>query len=334
MNHRLLIAAASVAIACMTSSGALAFSPDCESGGECSTPTPPPPPPPPPGVGVARAGFFFVAPGGDVLQGQTYYPNGVPTIYIFNHGPGGTVLTDTPFSQGDGTTQVTLIADAANARATAISHIGDEYGRNDVGAALYYGLSFTAGSDTVGDAVAAILAHAPLASLSGSYSLSGSGSGRALVSASSSGNNAGYSFGANCGYYYNNSPTCDANPAANPWSMSLAFTRGTEFTGGDRNTFYATFSLNASTEAGYPGGYPNTYPGDATAWIDPTVNYNSQLGQYGNSLTFNAPGGLGNGGFSFVSSGAVPEPASWALMLSGFGLLGGTMRRRRTLVTA
>lgn len=32
-------------------------------------------------------------------------------------------------------------------------------------------------------------------------------------------------------------------------------------------------------------------------------------------------------------SGAVPEPASWALMLGGFGLVGGTMRSRRRAVS-
>jgi hypothetical protein len=31
-------------------------------------------------------------------------------------------------------------------------------------------------------------------------------------------------------------------------------------------------------------------------------------------------------------SGAVPEPATWAMMIAGFGFIGGTMRvRRRTL---
>ena len=35
------------------------------------------------------------------------------------------------------------------------------------------------------------------------------------------------------------------------------------------------------------------------------------------------------------TSGAVPEPASWALMLGGFGLVGGTLRaRRRTIAFA
>ncbi len=30
-------------------------------------------------------------------------------------------------------------------------------------------------------------------------------------------------------------------------------------------------------------------------------------------------------------SGSVPEPASWAMMLAGFGLVGGTLRRRRVV---
>ena len=31
-------------------------------------------------------------------------------------------------------------------------------------------------------------------------------------------------------------------------------------------------------------------------------------------------------------SGAVPEPASWAFMISGFGLVGVTMRRRNAAI--
>lgn len=33
--------------------------------------------------------------------------------------------------------------------------------------------------------------------------------------------------------------------------------------------------------------------------------------------------------YSIVSPGAVPEPASWALMLGGFGMIGGALRTRR-----
>lgn len=39
----------------------------------------------------------------------------------------------------------------------------------------------------------------------------------------------------------------------------------------------------------------------------------------------------GAGSFVF---GAVPEPATWAMMLAGFGLIGATLRRRRGLVAA
>jgi hypothetical protein len=44
------------------------------------------------------------------------------------------------------------------------------------------------------------------------------------------------------------------------------------------------------------------------------------------------PGGSNTPVFSLgqvtVPAAAVPEPASWALMLGGFGLLGATVRRR------
>jgi len=43
-----------------------------------------------------------------------------------------------------------------------------------------------------------------------------------------------------------------------------------------------------------------------------------------------APGGSGGTG----GAGAVPEPASWAMMLGGFGLVGVTMRRRRKLAVS
>ena len=41
--------------------------------------------------------------------------------------------------------------------------------------------------------------------------------------------------------------------------------------------------------------------------------------------------GIGLDAVSIASvSGAVPEPASWALMIGGFGLVGGALRRRRS----
>ena len=34
--------------------------------------------------------------------------------------------------------------------------------------------------------------------------------------------------------------------------------------------------------------------------------------------------------FDNIATGAVPEPATWAMMIAGFGLVGSTLRRRRT----
>lgn len=62
----------------------------------------------------------------------------------------------------------------------------------------------------------------------------------------------------------------------------------------------------------------------------------------GANPTFNAPVGSSSRNLSFSGSGTfasdpapmvvggVPEPASWALMLGGFGLIGATMRTRKT----
>ncbi|MBS0362520.1 MAG: PEP-CTERM sorting domain-containing protein [Proteobacteria bacterium] len=48
--------------------------------------------------------------------------------------------------------------------------------------------------------------------------------------------------------------------------------------------------------------------------------------------TFNADGVVTN--YLYDPNGGVPEPATWALMIAGFGLAGAALRRRRTLAAA
>ena len=55
------------------------------------------------------------------------------------------------------------------------------------------------------------------------------------------------------------------------------------------------------------------------------------------TLNFINTAGGGNAGILLDTvsvSGAVPEPAAWALMIAGFGLVGGAMRRRRAGLTS
>jgi len=51
------------------------------------------------------------------------------------------------------------------------------------------------------------------------------------------------------------------------------------------------------------------------------------------SSAVGAPGSSILGSFGHASLAAVPEPASWAMMLTGFGLAGMAMRRRRATVS-
>jgi hypothetical protein len=64
--------------------------------------------------------------------------------------------------------------------------------------------------------------------------------------------------------------------------------------------------------------YQDSYTGDlATATVSAYVN------------------DFSNGGVNYAFTlAAVPEPASWALLIGGFGLTGAAMRRRRALVAA
>jgi PEP-CTERM motif len=72
----------------------------------------------------------------------------------------------------------------------------------------------------------------------------------------------------------------------------------------------------------------NNYLGlDGEAWIDPVIAFNTPF-LAANNLVAGAitlSSGVSN------AAPAVPEPASWALMITGFGLCGIALRRRRAI---
>ncbi|WP_380879079.1 hypothetical protein ACFB49_20220 [Sphingomonas sp. DBB INV C78] len=76
---------------------------------------------------------------------------------------------------------------------------------------------------------------------------------------------------------------------------------------------------------GFGGGATGTGSGSTY-----TVNFNTG----GFSEFWFATNNASNDGFRLnsVTVAAVPEPAAWAMMITGFGLVGGAMRQRRTKI--
>ena len=60
------------------------------------------------------------------------------------------------------------------------------------------------------------------------------------------------------------------------------------------------------------------------------LGYQAGPGEYFKSVKYS--GGQATGGTDFQIGTTVPEPASWALMIVGFGLVGATLRRRTAVV--
>lgn len=65
----------------------------------------------------------------------------------------------------------------------------------------------------------------------------------------------------------------------------------------------------------------------------------SDISFTGNSIEYNAQGLVFSGApyhitLGLITSSSVPEPASWAFMLAGFGMLGGAMRTQRKAIAS
>jgi hypothetical protein len=71
-------------------------------------------------------------------------------------------------------------------------------------------------------------------------------------------------------------------------------------------------------------------PADGNQGVGRTVTYH--LGSVQHDITFSSTGVAFE--FDNLAVAGVPEPASWALMIGGFGLAGASLRRRRAVAAA
>ncbi len=95
------------------------------------------------------------------------------------------------------------------------------------------------------------------------------------------------------------------------------------------------YGLPSSIEVLFNGVSQGTFTNAAgapgtTNWLSRTIAFNSGAGG-ATTVTFRnaTPAGDNYAGLDSVSL-AVPEPATWAMMIMGFGLIGAALRRRST----
>lgn len=180
---------------------------------------------------------------------------------------------------------------------------------------LFYTVKLSAKDLASADALAAKLAAGdPLGVIKGAWQTSISGKASAIIFAKTLGLNAGETFRRDC----TNIPTAVdlSGCGSGKYELKLAFDRGDAFEGGSALDFYSRINLYATG-----GTYFDASPASALAYIDPTISFSQSL--KGIDFTVESAGAP-------VALAFVPEPASWALMIGGFGLIGGYARRRRS----
>lgn len=283
-----------------------------------------------PSVAVDKYATFFAYPSdgwnSNVVQGLSYYNNQAGQFYLaeFGHGA-GTPFDDSVHTFGGGNSYSTVQAFfAPDPTVAATAHQDTYHGRSDAGVTLGYLVTLAAPDAATADAIQALMGSNPFATVQGTRTLTASGYGTSYGS--------GFSvYGPDGDSSYGSYAVCNDSShldgcGTGSFSFNLGFKRGNEFADGNANYFYAMIGLSVTAEAGLGG--LGIYPGDASAFVDPTITLSSMLtGMFGNQLTLDV-GGYGPP----ANAGAVPEPASWALLVVSFGVVGGTMRTQRRKV--
>jgi hypothetical protein len=311
---------------------------------ECApTPTPTPAPKPSlPTTTVTSSGSYFIELGsvwnfttqqGQLTNGKYWYYGSGPTLLDASPDGSLTVNGAYNYTKGDYDTSIKLVPVTSPLGSAEVIARAEE---DDPGvpvslaargsAGVQYLVQLHAKDQATADALSALLTTSgSIASISGSWSLSGTGSYWGSVVARTgmpelSGSLGGLFYQACSPINYMGTPD---QCGSGTYTIPLNFVSGSTYAGGSSRDFYSLIDLSASANAGPVNlGY---YTGTADAFIDPTINFapGIDLSKLGVNVGTNV---------SYGTVSGVPEPASWATMLLGMFGAGIALRSRRRRV--
>lgn len=129
--------------------------------------------------------------------------------------------------------------------------------------------------------------------------------------------------------------------SGSPWDGTISFTRVSD----GANLLTLTFTSATLAGGGGSGALFGSTPGGTVSYTSDFIDFtNANVGDFALSFSGITPGmsanfwtGDSTGTFAADVRGRgteVPEPATWAMMIIGFGGIGAVLRRRRTLAFA
>jgi hypothetical protein len=140
---------------------------------------------------------------------------------------------------------------------------------------------------------------------------------------------------------YQNGVVSPKNVALNAGGNAASFSSATPFTLED---FYITAAWNDLMTVTVTGFLHGVQQDVTSLLVDTSGPTHSILGWTVDQVAFTSAGGVNHGysgaGTQFAldnvtlgaATGGVPEPASWALLITGFGAAGASIRRRKALL--